>query len=215
MHCFGSETFGYKALALLDDEIGTREVLLSVTPIRLISIGGYLSVCLLRNREASYDIDCVLDPNLAAADDYVSELRAAISSVALKEGLGKKWLNWELQTFVSRARRSDLFLESIDQDISVYSGTNLVVFAGRLDWALERKMRRVSYALERRQVKDVDLEDAAALIRYMAGQTQQPLSFGYVRRLNYNGFDMTPPDAALRAVARYYSETYGEAGLVE
>jgi hypothetical protein len=199
----------------LDDEIGTREVLLGVAPIRLISIGGYLSVCLLGNREASYDIDCVLDPNLAAADDYVSELRAAISSVALEEGLDEQWLNWELQTFVSRPRRNDLFLESVEQGISLYSGPNLVVFAGRLDWALERKMRRVSYALERRQVKNVDLGDAAALIRYMVGRTHRPLSFGYVRGLNYNGFDVTPTDAALRAVARYYTETYGEVGLIE
>ncbi|AEO53070.1 hypothetical protein MYCTH_2293935 [Thermothelomyces thermophilus ATCC 42464] len=40
-----------------------------VAPIRLISIGGALAVRVCHNREASYDIDCMLDPNIAASSE--------------------------------------------------------------------------------------------------------------------------------------------------
>ncbi|KAI5861529.1 hypothetical protein GGS23DRAFT_606122 [Durotheca rogersii] len=202
-----------RALSLLDAEISNSELLMSVAPIRLISIGGSLAVCLLRNRESSYDIDCVLDPNLAAVKEYADEFKAAVSKVARSGGFGQDWLNRQLETFIARDRRGALFLESVDQGITVYSGPNLTVFAGRLDWALERKLRRVSHARDRRGSKDVDIPDAAALIKYMVSRTNKPLSFDFARSLNYNGFDLKPTDEALRAVARHYGETYGAVGL--
>ncbi|KAK5988935.1 hypothetical protein PT974_10432 [Cladobotryum mycophilum] len=204
-----------RAMTLLDAEIAKSELLMSVTPIRLISVGGSLAVCLLRNRVASYDIDCVLDPNLAAVKEYADEFKEAVLNVAEDGGFGADWLNRQLETFISRDRRTDLFLESVDQGINVYTGSNLLIFAGRLDWALERKMRRVAHAQDRRGNKNVDIPDAAALVRYMVNQTNQPLSFEYIRGLNYNGFDVMPSDSAMMAVAKYYAETYGSVGLAE
>lgn len=82
-----------QALSLLDTEIGNREILMSVAPIRLVSIGDCMAVCLLQNRESSWDIDCILDPNVAAVDEYAEDFRAAVAEVSIQQGLSSKWLN--------------------------------------------------------------------------------------------------------------------------
>ncbi|OAA64212.1 hypothetical protein SPI_02859 [Niveomyces insectorum RCEF 264] len=204
-----------RGLTNLDAAIGRSELLMSISPIRLVSIGGSLAVCLLQNRAASVDIDCILDPNIAVAPDYVQDFNAAVSRAARRSELAGDWLNRELETFVSRSRLGNLFLESIEQGIALYEGTNLVVYAGRLDWALERKMRRVSHVHDRRKKKDVDITDAAAIIAYMVKSTGKPLSFEYVRGLNENGFDVPPTDVALQTVADFYVAAYGTQGLVD
>ncbi|KAM4054612.1 hypothetical protein HRG_014917 [Hirsutella rhossiliensis] len=197
------------ALGLLNDEIAKSELLVSVAPIRLITIGGSLAVRLCKNRPTSYDIDCILSPNVATAADYAKELYNAVTNVAEKGYFEKDWLNRDLEIFVRRDRRATLFLESLQQDIPIYKGSNLEIYAGALHWALERKIRRVAHALDRRGGKDVDVPDAAALIR----QIGAPISADYIRNLNFNGFDPKPTDAAIKEVADYYAHKYGEVGI--
>ncbi|POR36400.1 Uncharacterized protein TPAR_03404 [Tolypocladium paradoxum] len=204
-----------RALTLLDAEIATSDLLMSVAPIRLISVGGSLAVRLCRNRTASYDIDCLLDPNVAAVSDYPEAFEALIAAVAEKGGYTDDWINQEMQVFISRERRIDLFLESVQQGITVYEGANLIIYAGRLDWALERKIRRVAHARDRRMRKDVDVSDAAALVRRVRRHGEPPISFQYIRELNFNGFDVPPTDEAIREVADYYAQTYGEVGIAD
>lgn len=121
-----------------------------------------------------------------------------------------------LETFVHRPKRMDLFLESVEQGILIYSGRNLIIFAGRLDWALERKVRRIGHAAQRAaEGKDVDLPDAAALVKSIIGTTGKPLTFAYVRGLNYNGFDVPPKEETLARLANFYLKTYGSVGLVD
>lgn len=115
--------------------------------------------------------------------------------------------------FVSKPRRKDLFLESVQQGITIYEGPNLVVYAGRLDWALERKLRRVAHARDRRKKKDVDISDAAALVKLMRNSGGLPLSFQWIRNLNLNGFDVPPTKEAIEEVARFYIQAYGEVGI--
>lgn len=205
----------FKALTTLDAEIAKSDLLMSVAPLRLISVGGSLAVRVCFNREASYDIDCLLDPNVAAAADYAEEFKAVVSTVAHKGGFAMDWLNQQVELFVARSRRVGLFLESVQQGVIVYNGVNVVIYAGRLDWALERKMRRVAHARSRRGVKDVDVPDAAALVRFMRAPGDPPVSFQYIRELNLNGFDVPPSDEAIVEVAEYYAQAYGEVGIAD
>ncbi|KXX79277.1 hypothetical protein MMYC01_203968 [Madurella mycetomatis] len=204
-----------KALDLLDAEVAQSELLMSVCPIRLISVGGALAVRVCFNREASYDIDCMLDPNITRAADYLEEFMAAISRVTIKGGYVPDWLNRQVELFVCKEQRSRLFLESVQQGIKVYEGANLVIYAGRLSWALERKIRRVAHSRDRRRHKDVDVSDAAALVRLIKPQDGPPLSFKYIRELNLNGFEIPPTDEAIREVADYYAQKYGEVGIAD
>ncbi|PQK11899.1 hypothetical protein BB8028_0003g05190 [Beauveria bassiana] len=206
-----------QGLDALDEEIGKSELLMSVAPIRLITVGGSLAVLLCGNRTSSTDIDCILDPQVAEDSDYAEEWSKVVATAADAVHLEDDWLNDQLGIFVRRDKRKMLFLESVQQDIAIYEGKNVVIYAGRLDWALERKIRRVAYATERRQVKNVDTTDAAAIIKLMVSRDDYatPLSFEFIRGLNYNGFDVAPTDDAIREVARYYKETYGDDGIIE
>lgn len=202
---------------------------MSIAPIRLISLGSSLAVKLCQNRESTWDIDCLLDPNVAVAPDYVEELKAAIARVAAEEGYSKTWLNQQVEVFVARNKRMDLFLRSIDQNIILFQGENLVLYAGWLNWALERKVRRVAHVRERRARKNVDIADAAAIVRQMRGSGSNtssdssssaspgslPMSFEFIRALNFNGFDVSPTDEAIKAVADWYADKYGEVGIAE
>ncbi|PMB68139.1 hypothetical protein BM221_006316 [Beauveria bassiana] len=206
-----------KGLDALDEEIGKSELLMSVAPIRLITVGGSLAVLLCGNRTSSTDIDCILDPQVAEDSDYAEEWIKVVATAADAVHLDDDWLNSQLSIFVRRDKRKMLFLESVQQDIAIYEGKNLVIYAGRLDWALERKIRRVAYATERQQVKNVDTTDAAAIIKLMVSRDDYatPLSYELIRGLNYNGFDIAPSDDAIREVARYYKEKYGHDGIIE
>lgn len=202
-------------LASLDQEIGKSELLLSVAPVRLVSVGGSLAVCLLRNRDSSWDIDCILDPNIAAVEEFAEDFQAAVQAVSDRGGFEESWLNRGLETFIHSPKRMPLFLESIEQGLSIYSGKNLCVFAGRLDWALERKVRRIAHTRRHEQGKDVDLTDAVALLKRMVDMAGRPLTFESVRALNYNGFDVEPTRDALVRIAKSYRATYGSDGLIE
>ena len=204
------------ALSELDAAMGESELLDSVAPIRLVSVGGSLAVCLFKNRESSADVDCILDPNIAAAPDYVAAFSEAVQRTSRQMDLPDDWLNRQVEVFVARNRVAHLFLESVAQGIVLYEGASLVVYAGRLDWALERKVRRVAHAQERRIRKNVDVGDAAAIIEFMTRrQDGKPLSFAFVRGLNENQFDVPPTDTALHQVASQYMAMYGTQGLVD
>lgn len=206
------------ALKLLDNEIENHELLMSIAPIRLISIGGALAVRILKNRHSTFDIDCVLDPNISAVRYFAEEFDYAVSIVAMEAQETEDWLNQQMSMFIARNRREHLFLESVKQGIIVFQGDNLIIYAGDLTWALERKIRRVSYARDRRGAQNIDLTDAAALIHYMlnpAGDAKKPpLTAEYIRSLNMNGFDPEPTPTALKEVADFYRKAYGEEGIV-
>ncbi|KAG5982776.1 hypothetical protein E4U55_001382 [Claviceps digitariae] len=205
-----------RALAMLDAKIASSDLLMNVAPLRLVTVGGCLAVRLCHNREASYDIDCIFDPHVTSFKEYSAEFDLMIQQVACEGGYYKDWLSQQVNIFVSHERRSNLFRDSVHQDIVVYSGKNLVVYAGRLDWALESKVRRVSHSDSRRGQLDVDLPDAAALIHLMrGGGGGLPISFQYLRELNLNGFDLPPTEFALREIADCYFKMYGEIGLAE
>lgn len=205
------------AFRILDKEIGKSDLLMSVAPLRCITIGGSLSVMLFGNRESTMDVDILLDPNVRQAEDFWAEFQSAIQRTAAVTEASDDWMNEDVRTFIARDKREDLFFRSVSANIQIYAGRNLAIYAGDLYWALERKLRRVAHAKERRTSgKDVDLSDAAALIHQIRGNAgTAPLNLHKVQEYNLNTFDVTPDIQALREVARYYFETYGEDGLAE
>jgi hypothetical protein len=191
--------------------VGESELLMSVAPIRLMSVGGFVSVKLLQNRNSTIDVDCLIDPNVEAAPEYTSAFWGAVRRVASSYNLEKDWLNDELRNFIKRSKRQDLFLESVEQGIVLYEGMNITIFAGSLEWALERKIRRIANA-ERPRPKDV--EDAVAVTNFIISYNGHPLSAEYLRRLNRNEFDEGPMGRGIRTIAQRYVQVYGEAGIV-
>lgn len=195
------------ALAALDAQIGKSELLMSVAPIRLMSVGGFVSVKLFQNRNSTIDVDCLMDPNFDAVHEYRSEFWKAVRQVGVTLHHETDWLNDELRNFIQSSKRQDLFLESVEQDIIMYRGKNLKIFAGKMEWALERKIRRIANA-HRPRLKDID--DAVAVTRFIIEDCGGPLSEDYVEKLNRNGFDVANMRKGMAMVAARYMEKHGE-----
>lgn len=154
-----------KALSMLDEGIGLSDLLLAVAPIRFITVGGMLAVSVFGNRPATKDIDFLLDPNVDAVQEYRDEIRRVIRDVAVTANLSEDWMNDDFQIFVGRSRRPSLFMRSIEQGVVAYRGTNIVVYAGRIDFALERKLRRIGDPNDR--ARELDISDAVSLIHWL------------------------------------------------
>lgn len=185
---------------------------MSVAPIRLMSVGGFVSVKLFQNRNSTIDVDCLMDPNFDAVHEYRNEFWRAVRQVAVSFGdLETDWLNDELRNFIRSSKRQDLFLESVEQDIVMYQGKNLMIFAGKMEWALERKIRRIANA-HRARLKDID--DAVAVTRFIIDACGGPLSADWVENLNRNGFDVANMRRGMEAVSARYRELHGEACFV-
>lgn len=185
---------------------------MSVAPIRFITIGGMLAVSLFGNRSSTKDIDFLLDPSVDAVEEYRAEVLKVIRGVARKSGFSNNWMNDELRIFIGGSKRLSLFLQSVRQGVIAYEGHNMTIYAGRLDFALERKLRRLNEKLGR--PRELDLSDAVTLVHWLK-RDGHPLSLEYVRGLDENGLGLPVGDAGIDATAREYVAVYGTQGIVE
>ncbi|CAJ2500457.1 Uu.00g033100.m01.CDS01 [Anthostomella pinea] len=78
-----------------------------------------------------------------------------------------------------------------------------------MEWSLECKLRRIESA--RRQL---DIDDATALVHHNMQSTGQPLGVQYLQALNFNGFE-TPISRAIATVKRQYERQYGQVGIAD
>ncbi|KAI1438358.1 hypothetical protein GGR50DRAFT_425119 [Xylaria sp. CBS 124048] len=199
-----------RALTALDEEFGKSELLMSLAPIRFMVSGGMLAVQYFRLRTITEDVDCLTDPNVDTADIYRDEIALAVVRVAEQLGLERSWFNDELKIFIQMDKRLDLFLQSIDQDIVIFQGSNLVVYAAAMEWQLERKLRRIATGTNKRE-QAKDISDAVALVRHLKGNGP-PLSRKYVEGLNYNGWELSM-SRGIDRVRDEYASVYGEPGI--
>ena len=184
-----------------------------MAPLRLISVGGFLAVKLFHNRETTTDIDVLIDPNVDADRDYRATVLEAINAVSKAHGFAEDWINDQLRIFVKDDLRMLLFLESVQQNVLLYDGVNLQIYAGRLDFALERKLRRIAQRQGNRNV-DHDVSDALAIVHYMVSNDGRPLSKDECVGLDENGFGLLIDEAAVDLVAERYLDKYGVQGIV-
>jgi len=201
------------ALSMLDEGIGHSDLLVAVAPIRFITVGGMLAVSVFGNRPATKDIDFLLDPNVEAVKEYHEEVMKVIRDVAIAGNFNEDWMNDDFQIFVGRSKRPSLFMQSVEQGVIAYQGKNLLVYAGRLDFALERKIRRISDPGDR--ARDLDLSDAISLVHWLKSEDGHPLSTEYVTNLDENQIGMPIRREGIDRVAREYIKVYGTQGIVD
>jgi hypothetical protein len=178
-------------------------------PIRIISAGGFLAVTYLKNRQSTGDIDYLIDPEFAEDKDIKGPLQTAINAVAHQLKYEDKWINEDMAIFVTKKTRQTLFKQAEKQGIMLFKGKSLEILAAPLEWALERKIRRI-YAAERGRKIENDLTDAVALLRELRARNRGPLDGKYIQRLNMNGFDVLPDHETMQRVAREYRLKYNE-----
>jgi hypothetical protein len=66
----------------LDIELEKLQLPASVIPIRLISFNSYLAVKYFRNRESTFDVDYVLNPELENINQIKQAIKTAIFAIA-------------------------------------------------------------------------------------------------------------------------------------
>ncbi|KAL3469502.1 hypothetical protein BJX99DRAFT_69591 [Aspergillus californicus] len=196
-------------LAALDSEMSRSEWLVAFAPIRLIAAGGFLAVSYLKNRETTGDLDYLIDPEFDGDDDIQRPLHEAVQSVADQLEFNDEWFNEAMSVFVTKKTRNTLFEKAEQQGIILFKGENLEIMAAPIEWALERKLRRMHCANRGRKT-DLDLSDAIALLKRMKEQNNGPLDSELIRRMNLNGFDVIPDHGTMQRVANAYKEKYNE-----
>ncbi|CRL27977.1 unnamed protein product [Penicillium camemberti] len=204
----GSKDFEEGLLAL-DSEMGRDDWLIAFAPIRLISAGGFLAVSYLKNRESTGDVDYLIDPEFAEDKEIQNAFHEAVISVADKLHFTSDWINEAMAIFVTKKTRRTLFELAEKQNITLFKGENLEILAAPIEWALERKLRRI-YAAQRDRKADLDLADAVALLKQLRTRNDGPLDLETIRTMNVNGFDVIPDHRTMHQVAEAYRREYNE-----
>ncbi|KAI1993894.1 hypothetical protein LOZ53_001981 [Ophidiomyces ophidiicola] len=198
-----------KGLKAVDEELNKYAMVVAFAPIKLMAAGGFLAVNYLRNRGATGDIDYLLDPEWEVDDDIKIPLRQAIATVSSKLHYNEQWANEDIATFITKEAKARLFRGAVEQNIILFKGSNLMVLAAPIEWALERKLRRI-YAAQRDRKAEFDMSDALALLKYMRDRNGGPLDRGYISTLNVNKFDVMPDASTMERIRAAYLEKYGE-----
>ncbi|KAJ6010784.1 hypothetical protein N7451_002196 [Penicillium sp. IBT 35674x] len=197
------------ALKALDTEMSHDEWLVAFGPIRLIAAGGFLAVTFLQNRDSTADVDYLIDPEFEREKEIRQGLDNAIVAVALQQSYNRKWMNNDMAIFVSRPSRQTLFKKALEQNITLFQGENLEILAAPIEWALERKLRRI-YNGGRGRKAEMDMADALAFLKYLRTRDNGPLVLESVRTMNWNGFDVLPDSRTMQLVAFEYRKKYSE-----
>ncbi|GAD96275.1 hypothetical protein PVAR5_4925 [Paecilomyces variotii No. 5] len=197
------------SLAVLDREIGLNEFIVAFAPIRVMAAGGFLAVSYLKNRESTGDIDYMVEPEFAGDQHIQTPLKTAIQAVARRLNYNKDWANERGAIFVTKEARQILFERAEKQGITLFEGENLEVLAAPLEWALERKLRRI-YGADRGRKAEYDMTDALALLKALRTRNNGPLDEESIRTMNVNGFDVLPNYETMQRVAREYRHKYNE-----
>ncbi|TAQ85333.1 hypothetical protein B7494_g6343 [Chlorociboria aeruginascens] len=198
----------FRTLKRLDQEMAKNDFLYAFAPINVVTVGGFLAVSYFKNRETTGDLDYMIDPQWAQDDEIKSPLKDAIDLVAQEEKFESEWMNDGLQIWATTAASETIFARAYEQNILLFDGKSLRVWAAPFEWALERKLRRIAYS--KRGSKKGDMGDALALFKHFREANGGPLDMEYFQNLNMNGFDMAPEPNHMEKVATEYRDVYKE-----
>jgi hypothetical protein len=189
------------ALTELDIELGKLQLPASVIPIRLISFGGYPAVKYFGNRESTFDVDYVLDPELENMNQIKQAIKTAIFAIAEARDCQPTWMNDNCKVFTGGPqRRLAIFNATLKQDVVLWNSEHLVIYAGEWQWALRLKLRRI---VESGRQKDLD--DAVCILKELDTR-YDPLTKDYIRSF------IPDQKPTLNLIVQAYEGIYGKLG---
>ena len=107
--------------------MGKSDFLVAFAPINVVTVGGFLAVTYFKNREATGDLDYMIDPQWAQDEEIKSPLKGAIRSVAKKERFELDWMNDGLEIWATPAASETIFTRAYEQNILLFDGQLLRV----------------------------------------------------------------------------------------
>lgn len=198
-----------KGLSALDCEMGQNAWLIAFTPIQLITAGGFVAVSYLKNWDSTGDLDYLIDPEFAGDKDIESALQSVVLSVAEQLSYNNEWINDDMAIFVTKKTWQALFEQTMKQGITLFKGENLDVLATPIEWALERKLRRIHTANQDWKA-EIDIADAIAFLKLLKERNNGSLDLEMIQTMKMNGFDLIPDYKTMQQVADAYRHKYKE-----
>ncbi|KAF3896572.1 mRNA capping enzyme family protein [Trichophyton interdigitale] len=198
-----------QGLKALDEEMGKNEMIAAFAPIRMITAGGFLAVMYLQSRNSTGDLDYLLEPEWAKDPDIQRPLKEAIFRTGERLFFDTEWANEDVALFVTSSTREELFRKAEEQNIVLFKGENLVLLAAPMEWAVERKIRRI-YAVDRGRKAEFDMNDCLAMLKCLRERQDGLLDREYIRTLNVNSFDVLPDHEVMELIATTYRDKYHE-----
>ncbi|KAL4793717.1 hypothetical protein BDV19DRAFT_379958 [Aspergillus venezuelensis] len=195
----------YLSLEALDKGMGQNPWLTAFAPIKLVAAGGFLAGSYLHNRETTGDLDYLIDPEFVGDSDVQNAFQDSISA----------WINEAMALFVTKRTRDIVFEQAEKQRMVLFQGENLEVLAdpaapaAPIEWAFERKLRRI-FTGNRDRKAQIDMADAVALLRVLRDRNHGPLNGESIRTMNLNGFDVCPDEPTMQKVAHEYRRVHNE-----
>lgn len=189
--------------------MGNNAWLVAFAPIRVLTAGGFLAVTYLKNRDSTGDLDYLIEPEYVGDQEIQRALDDAVRNVALRLRYNDEWMNDAMSIFVTRKARQDLFERALRDGVTLFKGEHLEVLAAPIEWALERKLRRI-HGTSRNRKAESDMSDAVAILKYLRTRNDGPLDLESIRTMNVNGFDILPDEGTMQKVADEYRRVYNE-----
>ncbi|KMU85165.1 hypothetical protein CIHG_02947 [Coccidioides immitis H538.4] len=180
-----------------DEEIGKSKNLRKAVPIKLVAVGA-----------STEDLDYMIDPALENLTKIEDKLGRAIKNVADKKGYDEGWVNDKVRLFAVGDSAQPLFRDSVAQNVVLWEGKNLIVYAVKWEWSLARKVKRIGSTR-----READVSDAVALLRKIVEENGRPIS--RERAKSWDQIVFTPiEDSALDKVAEEYEKKYESSGFM-
>ena len=124
------------------------------------------------------------------------------------KGYLPQWVNNKVAQFAVGDTRLPLFQESVAQNLVLWRGKNLIVYAVKWEWSLARKLKRIGSSH-----RDVDISDAVAILHELNTRNGCPLRREEAK--GWNTIVYSPiEDHVLDEVAGHYRAQYDREGLV-
>jgi hypothetical protein len=181
-----------------------------MSPVRMISAGGFVAVTLFGNRASTEDVDYMLDTQMRDPKKAEEKLLVAIKAVTQLLQMEEGWINDSMAVFAVGDKRKDLFRASIEQNEMLFHGKHLIIYAVEWQWAMTRKLIRLSTGGDREG--GIDRSDSVELLRRIIGIGGLPLDRSVVKSWTDNIY--TPiTDSVLDGVAADYERKYQSRGL--
>lgn len=111
--------------------------------------------------------------------------------------------------FVTAKARNVLFQQAEKQNITLFKGENLEILAVPIEWALERKLRRI-HTGSRGPKGEADISDAVACLKHLRDRNKGLLEMESTRTMNLNGFDILPDHITREKIAKAYRDKHNE-----
>ncbi|KZF25558.1 hypothetical protein L228DRAFT_266024 [Xylona heveae TC161] len=169
-----------QALTLLDAELSKSKNIQRVSPVKIISYGGFVGVTHLQSYPLTESIEYILDPAILDKEKIRVKLQRGVKAVAEKHTLPIDWMNSRVELLAVGDSIFPLFGESEQQNVALFRGKNIIVYAAEWKWSLAHKLKRYGSEL-----KSVDLLDAVAITKVLVPEMKaEPLSRAWLRDLN-------------------------------